>query len=583
MSGGGNNPRNNNTSGTNDRRLAGHRHQQEDPDDFGDQVGKQRNNDMINRSNDFLRSQQQNVNNFDPQVRQSVKSDRQRQYEQNLKQYEKNQVEYTQNGVTQQSQLFLRRISANSRIPKEVRELRDQTLLTHLNNVSKTLMFNEMEIVVWALYLDKLGWTDEKFSLEDNLYLTAFAVKMYLNSDHQMFQTFLNCKKPNFSANFNSWLQRKDRKTMSIPPRELNAKFKVLNRPVNVNSETKLIDYNFSVDEILSNAPAYTPGPNGTTTNLKGSQTPNMTSRRVEANRRAKTPTFSKPGVPSSGNNGGDLKPGKTKAAGAGKGNTRAPLDLDIKTDSNDKMRMQARTGYGNNPGNTNTTNPDKNNGKNDLDEDLEKREAMYQDLLGGSSEDTRFPRSNTGDSKLGGLFSDPPEKDRLFNDPVVMRQDSIGLGNQKGDFDPMTSMAYEDEDILQGNNSIMGDRFSRTGANIYSADSFRPGLSRGYSVLSTNSDGGKNNGLYREDSLFGSRAQDFMGTPDDVAKRSGEGNGNGTHLERNNTPTIGMATGGQDAVREDRFHSAHGHDVVEDDEPVLRPRESSFISSLLQ
>jgi hypothetical protein len=37
---------------------------------------------------------------------------------------------------------------------------------------------NHLEVVYLSLYLDKLGWNTEGFSFEDNLLLTAFAVKV---------------------------------------------------------------------------------------------------------------------------------------------------------------------------------------------------------------------------------------------------------------------------------------------------------------------------------------------------------------------------------------------------------------------
>jgi hypothetical protein len=48
-----------------------------------------------------------------------------------------------------------------------------------LLNVVKTVLLNELEIVYLSIYLDKLGWESPGFSLEDNLLLTALAVKVY--------------------------------------------------------------------------------------------------------------------------------------------------------------------------------------------------------------------------------------------------------------------------------------------------------------------------------------------------------------------------------------------------------------------
>ena len=47
-----------------------------------------------------------------------------------------------------------------------------------LLNVTKTLLMNELEIVYFSLYLDKMGWQTEGFSLEDNLLITGLSVKV---------------------------------------------------------------------------------------------------------------------------------------------------------------------------------------------------------------------------------------------------------------------------------------------------------------------------------------------------------------------------------------------------------------------
>jgi hypothetical protein len=48
-----------------------------------------------------------------------------------------------------------------------------------LLNVVKTVLLNEMELVYFSIYLDKLGWESQGFNLEDNLLLTALAVKVH--------------------------------------------------------------------------------------------------------------------------------------------------------------------------------------------------------------------------------------------------------------------------------------------------------------------------------------------------------------------------------------------------------------------
>ena len=47
-----------------------------------------------------------------------------------------------------------------------------------LINIVKTLLMNELEIVYFSLYLDKMGWTTEGYQLDENLLITGISVKV---------------------------------------------------------------------------------------------------------------------------------------------------------------------------------------------------------------------------------------------------------------------------------------------------------------------------------------------------------------------------------------------------------------------
>jgi hypothetical protein len=40
------------------------------------------------------------------------------------------------------------------------------------------MLMNELELVYFFIYLERLGWEGQGFTLEDNLLLTSFAVKV---------------------------------------------------------------------------------------------------------------------------------------------------------------------------------------------------------------------------------------------------------------------------------------------------------------------------------------------------------------------------------------------------------------------
>jgi len=47
-----------------------------------------------------------------------------------------------------------------------------------ITTVVKTLMMNEIEIVYFSLYLDKIGWITEGYQIDENLMITGLSVKV---------------------------------------------------------------------------------------------------------------------------------------------------------------------------------------------------------------------------------------------------------------------------------------------------------------------------------------------------------------------------------------------------------------------
>lgn len=111
---------------------------------------------------------------------------------------------------------------------------------------------NELEVVYLSLFLDKMGWQTEGYQIDENLLITGISVKMYLNTNYGYIIEHLS-KKMKIEERFNTWLnKRKDYSyTMTIAPRELNERFKLLSKPVNTYCKQNYIDHNFIVDQIL--------------------------------------------------------------------------------------------------------------------------------------------------------------------------------------------------------------------------------------------------------------------------------------------------------------------------------------------
>mmetsp|Transcript_21896 Transcript_21896/g.39940 ORF Transcript_21896/g.39940 Transcript_21896/m.39940 type:complete len:234 (+) Transcript_21896:1058-1759(+) len=165
-----------------------------------------------------------------------------------LREYEVLQTSYSQEGATQTTQMFLRMIAASPTVPKTYRQV---PLLKKLCEACKELMLNELEVALWAIYLERYVWPicDSQISLV----FTAFAAKLYLNDDIEPVEAYLNRKINDFSSFYESWLEDK---RFEVTPRELNSKFRALTRIVLQPEEDALVDYNFYVDDILQIAPS---------------------------------------------------------------------------------------------------------------------------------------------------------------------------------------------------------------------------------------------------------------------------------------------------------------------------------------
>jgi hypothetical protein len=165
-----------------------------------------------------------------------------------LHKYEVQQTSYCIEGTTQTTHMFLRAISTSA--PKAYKKL---PLLRLLSEASKELMLNELEVALWAIYLERLVWpvTDTQLSLV----FAAFSVKLYLNDDTEPIEAQLSRRIANFSGMYESWTEDKQ---FTVSPRELNSKFRALTSLAQQPEDEAIVDYNYYVDDILQIAPATT-------------------------------------------------------------------------------------------------------------------------------------------------------------------------------------------------------------------------------------------------------------------------------------------------------------------------------------
>ncbi|CAG9331552.1 unnamed protein product [Blepharisma stoltei] len=148
--------------------------------------------------------------------------------------------------------VMLRRCVIYSDISTEIRRL---PLLTLLTETAEEMVMNDLEIAVWSIYLKRFVWDDINQPFKAMLYITALAVKSYMNLSVQPFKAYLVTKIPNFSNIYNCWAGNR-KNALSIFPQELNRVYKSLSKPVISQDDLKLIDYNYYVDDILELAPS---------------------------------------------------------------------------------------------------------------------------------------------------------------------------------------------------------------------------------------------------------------------------------------------------------------------------------------
>jgi hypothetical protein len=179
------------------------------------------------------------------------KCDKSKYHNRMIENYEEMYQNFLRDGISQQSQHLIRKIIHSPSVP-EIAKL--EPLLRIFNDVIKELMMNELEIVVLSIYLEKFVWLDETTSVETLLRFSGYAVKHYLCEDLNPINAYLSNEYPGFIEDYTLW-QDRYKSCMSVNPKDLNDKFKELNKSVSVPGDSKIMDYNYYVDEILQITP----------------------------------------------------------------------------------------------------------------------------------------------------------------------------------------------------------------------------------------------------------------------------------------------------------------------------------------
>lgn len=118
---------------------------------------------------------------------------------------------------------FMKKMSFSEKIPAS---RKSQSLFKLLAKVSKLLHLNELEVVVWSLWLDALRWTMRDFSLEIVIFIAAMQTKEYLNDDETMkvYTDEFNDKYKNVMEAYGIWTDSVEH-AMNIDITDINKRY----------------------------------------------------------------------------------------------------------------------------------------------------------------------------------------------------------------------------------------------------------------------------------------------------------------------------------------------------------------------
>ena len=142
-------------------------------------------------------------------------------------------------------------INTSTTLPKELKN--NYPLNNMLLDITKELMFTDLEIVYFSLYLDNFGWTNEYYDVKDNLVITGISVKKFLNKDIDIIENHLDKVYDKIEEKYKNWINSQSdiKKNISFSPIVVNERNTLLKKPFNCYCKNNYIDYNDAVDKIL--------------------------------------------------------------------------------------------------------------------------------------------------------------------------------------------------------------------------------------------------------------------------------------------------------------------------------------------
>ena len=160
--------------------------------------------------------------------------------------YKELKKKYLETEVTYTRQLYLRHITARSKL-----DVPPLVLMQTLNRIANDLMMEELEVALWAAYLDKAGATDLQLGSDTLLLFTAYSSKLHFTTEAPMFEAFCVHQSSDFASRYQQWRLVTDVVT-NVTLQELNKVVASLSQPRTSPFQTKFNDYNSLVSQLLT-------------------------------------------------------------------------------------------------------------------------------------------------------------------------------------------------------------------------------------------------------------------------------------------------------------------------------------------
>ena len=174
-----------------------------------------------------------------------------------LKEYEKNYNLYlTEEFNSRCVSMAISYLNKTKTLPEEFKN--EANFQKEFIYIIQQLMFNEIEIALFTLNIDYIGWRDSNFNYKIHLIFIGLKTKMKLNQSAELFiLKFCNDDK-NFMKKFKNWQENKKEILLhKFQFLEINERYRLLNKPHNTYCKKNFIDFNGVVDKIVQLSQPY--------------------------------------------------------------------------------------------------------------------------------------------------------------------------------------------------------------------------------------------------------------------------------------------------------------------------------------